>query len=370
MVIKNKILILSNHSIVVYNFHKELVQELLTEGYQVFLSLPYDKRVAEMIEWGCRHVETVVDRRGMNFRRDLHLYRKYKQIIEEIEPAVVLTFTVKPNIYGGLVCQKYNIPYVVNVTGLGTSFQKKFLLTYLVTKLSKASFKKADIIFFQNEKNQQILREANVLEDVNSEVLPGAGVNLLDYSYSELPPKDPIIFLFAGRIMQEKGIDNYLEAAKLIKTKYPHTRFDVIGFIEETDSHYKEILEQYQVSGYVNYLGFQQDVKPYFERAHCLVQPSYHEGLSNVLLEAAALGRILIASNIPGCREVVDVGKNGFTFTAGSTEALVDCLERFLQLSSTEMNAMSANSRKKVENDFNRDIVVDAYMERVRQFCT
>lgn len=190
-----------------------------------------------------------------------------------------------------------------------------------------------------------------------------------DFEVKPFPPEDQAItFIFIGRIMKDKGIDQYLEAAKIIKEKYPETIFSVIGFIESTHQHYNEIIEDYSKKGYIRYLGYQSDVKPFIEQSHCIIQASHGgEGLSNVLLETAATGRALIASDIPGCRETINEGINGFTFKAKDSEDLVGKIEKFIGLSYAEKLQMASESRLKVEKEFDRKIVIEAYMDKIEE---
>lgn len=201
----------------------------------------------------------------------------------------------------------------------------------------------------------------------NHELIPGSGVNLQEFSLKPFPEEDqPVSFIFIGRIMQDKGIDQYLESAKIIKEKYPETVFNVIGFIESTHQHYADLIRDYEEKGYIKYLGYQTDVKPFIEQSHCLIQASHGgEGLSNVLLETAATGRVLIASDIPGCRETVSVDENGFIFTPKETLLLAQQIERFLNLSYSNKREMGMNSRLRVERDFDRKIVIEAYIRKI-----
>jgi glycosyltransferase involved in cell wall biosynthesis len=364
-----KILLLGNHGFVIYNFRKELVKELLKKGYEVYISLPKDEKVDKMVEWGCKFVETNVDRRGTNPFTDFKLILHYIKLLRRIKPDVVLTYTIKPNLYGGLACRLLNVPCINNITGLGSGFNRGFLLRNFLSIMYRISLKKSYCVFFQNTEDMKTLVDKKIVKGPY-ELIPGSGVNLEEYKYKDFPDEDMLTFIFIGRIMKDKGIDQYLEAAKIIKQKYPNTRFNVVGFIEKTQPHYNDKINQFQNEGYITYFGYQPDVKPFIEEAHCLIQPSHGgEGLSNVLLEAAATGRALIASNIPGCRETIVEGKNGYTFEAKNTNSLVEQIEKFINLTYEEKKQMGENSRKKVEKEFDRNIVVKAYMQKINQIC-
>lgn len=362
---KKKVLLLGNHGFVIYNFRKELIQRLLSEGYDVYISLPYDEKVDIMVNWGCKFINTQIDRRGMNPIVDLRLFVFYIKVLKEIKPDVVLTYTIKPNLYGGFACRLLKIPCINNVTGLGSGFNKNKILRTLLSIMYKISLKESKCVFFQNKVDMQTLVGRRIVTG-HYELIPGSGVNLQEFTYKEYPEEDPLTFIFVGRIMKDKGIDEYLEAAKIIKNKYPFTQFNIVGFVENTQPQYYEIIKEFQNKGYINYYGYQTDVRPFLEMAHCLIQPSHGgEGLSNVLLEAAAIGRVLIASNIPGCRETIDENINGYTFKPKSTNSLVEAIEKFINLSYKDKKKMGFFSRKKVENEFNREIVVNAYMEKI-----
>jgi len=311
-----KILILANSDIVVYNFRKELIEELIHQGYEVYISLPYGILVDKLIKLGCKFIETPIDRRGINPLKDLKLVRNYSKIIDEVKPKCVLTYTIKPNIYGGFVCKSKKIPYITTITGLGSTFNHKFLKKF-VTTLYKFSLNKSNCVFFQNESNLKIFVENNILKNVKYELVAGSGVNIKDFNFVEYPTEsNGIIFNYVGRIMRDKGIEEYLYASKKIREKYNNVIFYIWGYIESTDAKYKEIIESYEKMGYVKYGGYVDSgfLKVHIANSHCTVLPSYNEGLANVLLESASIGRPLIASNIPGCKEVIENSKNGFTF--------------------------------------------------------
>ncbi|HDX9587167.1 TPA: glycosyltransferase family 4 protein [Bacillus pseudomycoides] len=364
-----KVLLLGNHGFVIYNFRKELIKELLEKGYEVYISLPKDEKVDKMVEWGCKFIETNVDRRGTNPATDFKLILHYIKLLKQIKPDVVLTYTIKPNLYGGLACRFLNIPCINNITGLGSGFSKSPLLKSFLSTLYKISLKKSSCVFFQNTEDMKTLVDSEIVKG-HYELIPGSGVNLNEYKFKKFPDGDTLTFIFIGRIMRDKGIDQYLEAAKVIKQKYSNTQFNVIGFVEKTQPHYNDMINQLQDEGYVTYLGYQSDVKPFVQEAHCLIQASHGgEGLSNVLLEAAATGRALIASNIPGCRETINEGQNGYIFEAKNTNSLVEQIEKFINLTHVERKQMGINSREKIEKEFDRNIVVEAYMQKINQIC-
>ncbi|WHZ02854.1 glycosyltransferase family 4 protein [Neobacillus sp. YX16] len=363
-----KVLLLGNHGFVIYNFRKEFVKELLKNGYEVFISLPKDDdKVPKMVDWGCKFIETNVDGRGTNPITDFKLILHYIRILIMVKPDVVLAYTIKPNLYGGVACRLLNIPCINTITGLGSGFSKKSLLKSFLAFMYKLSLKKSYTVFFQNTADMSTLLEGNIIKG-NYMLIPGSGVNLKEYTFREFPNDNILTFIFIGRIMKDKGIDQYLEAAKIIKDKYPNTRFNLIGYVEKSQPHYNDKITLYEKEGYINYYGYQSNVRPFIEEAHCIIQPSHGgEGLSNVLLETAATGRVLIASNIPGCRETIEESYNGYTFAPKDTNHLVDKIEKFINLSYEDRARMGLNSRLKIEKEFDRNIVVQAYISRIKQ---
>ncbi|MGZ9868304.1 glycosyltransferase family 4 protein [Priestia endophytica] len=363
-----KIMILVNDDIWLYKLRKEVIKGLLDEGYEVYLSSPKGEYIEILMSWGCKFIETRVDRRGKNPINDMKLFINYIKVLKRVKPDVVLTYNIKPNIYGGLACRYLNIHYINNITGLGSGFIKDSLMKKYLSFMYRMSLKKSSCVFFQNKSDMNTFLKIDVIKEGNYELIPGSGVNLNDYQYKEFPNPEPLIFNFMGRIMKDKGIDEYLEAAKVITKNYPNTKFNLIGFVEETQSYYKEKITSYQKEGYINYLGFQSDIKPFVEKAHCLIQPSHGgEGISNVLLETAATGRALIASDIPGCRETIEEGTNGYTFKAQDSTSLIEKIERFIALSYNEKVEMGKKSREKVSIEFDRNIVVRAYINKINQ---
>ena len=359
-------MLIGNHDIVIYNFRKELIKKLLEEGFEVAIALPYGKKVDLLIQSGCTFFETPIDRHGTNPLTDLKLMHHYKKIMREYNSDIVLTYTIKPTIYGGMACQKLGTPYIANITGLGTAVEQGGLKQKLILTLYKKAFKKVDCVFFQNKKNQSFFKEHHISIS-NQKLLPGSGVNLNEHRFEPYPEKDDTIrFLFIGRMMKDKGIDELLAAAQRIKEKHNHVFFDIIGFCE-ADYKGKDQLEILHNQKIINYLGHQDAIHEHIKAHHAVIHPSYHEGMANVLLEAAACGRPVLASNIPGCQEAFDEGITGFGFEPRNVSDLVRVIEKFIVLPYEDKKAMGIAGRKKMEREFDRQIVVDAYMEEIEK---
>lgn len=359
-----RVMILANTIVGLYNFRYELLEKLINENFEIYFSIPEDKynnKVEELIDLGCKHIKTDVDRRGMNPLNDLKLIKQYKKIVKQIKPNIILSYTIKPNIYGAYVAKKYKIPIILNITGLGSSFNNK-KTRFMVKNMYKYASKRASFIFFQNQENYNYFMNNKLAKKEKSKIIPGSGVNLEKFIPQKKSKDDNIIrFLFIGRIMKEKGIEEYLEAAKNIKNKYPNVEFQILGPYEEEQ--YKQILEN---STYVNYLGKSEDVRKEIKEVDCIINPSYHEGMSNVLLEGAAMEKFLIASDIPGCREIVENDYNGYTFEVKNSKDLEDKIKKFIKLPKEEKQKMSKNSRKKVEKEFDRNIIIEEYLKKIK----
>lgn len=357
-----KIVILSNHHAYTYNFRKEIIQRLIEEGNKIYVVLPYGEKVDLLKDMGCEYIDVPINRRGINPFTDLKLLSRYKKIIKDIKPDVVLTYTIKPNIYGGLAAKKYSIPYIANITGLGTAVEKKGILQKIAILFYKIAFTKIHRVFFQNQNNKKFFTDNGIAVDKHK-LIPGSGVNLEHFKVMEYPPEDTTNFVFISRIMKEKGIEHYIKAAEYITGKYPTTKFHVCGFCEEN---YEERLEDLQKKGVLTYHGLIDDVRKIFRSTHCTIHPTFYpEGMSNVLLESIASGRPVIASDRSGCREIVDNGVNGYLVEQENTQDLIEKIEQFLSLSYQQKKQMGLAGRAKAEKEFDRQIVVQAYIDGI-----
>ncbi len=357
----SKILFLVNHDVVIYNFRLELVERLISDGHEVWISSPYGERIDNLTELGAKHIEAEFSRHGMNPIAELKLLKYYKKIIKDIKPDIVFTYTIKPNIYGALASKAFNVPCIVNITGLGNAIENGGISRLITVTLYKMALKKVQKVFFQNEENMKFFTDRGICINKNA-LLPGSGVNIERFNFRNYPKGDTTEFVFIGRIMKEKGIDNYLEAAEIVKRKYPNTVFHVCGFCEQE---YDGVLQKHIDNKTVIYHGMLNDVKPIIEKSNAIVLPSYHEGMANVLLEASSMGRPVIASKVHGCIETFDEGKTGLGFEAENTDDLCKTLIKFIEMPSEEKEKMGKKAREKMEREFNRQIVVEAYLQEL-----
>lgn len=363
---KKRILIMCNMDNTLYIYRRETVIRLLKEGYDVYVTFPYGDKVEYFKKLGCKYIETKVDRRGVNIFNDLILLKQYISLIKKIKPSCVLTYTIKSNVYGGIAAALNKVQYIANITGLGSAVENGGIMQKITIFLYKIAFRKIKTIFFQNTENMQLFKDKKIAKKAKYRLIPGSGVNLELFKVSEYPEESqPLEFLYMGRVMKEKGVDQYIETAEYIKKKYPDAKFHIIGYCEEA---YEERLNKLQELGIIEYHGMQDDVRPFVKRSWCTIHPTYYpEGMSNVLLESAASGRPIITTNRPGCKEIVDDGVNGFLVEAKNTKDLINIVEKFINMPHEEKIKMGLAGRAKVEKTFDRNIVVEAYLEEIER---
>lgn len=356
-----RILFLVNHDVSIYNFRLELVERLLEEGYEVHISCPYGDKIEELKSMGCHYIPVELNRHGMNPVHEWKLILYYGKLMKKVKPLVALSYTIKPNLYGSFAAKMLGVPVISNITGLGTAVENKGILSHFIVMLYKLAVKKNRHLFFQNTENRDFFTR-NKLVSNNYSLLPGSGVNLERFPYLPYPDQDTVEFCFISRVMKEKGIDEYLEAATTIKQKYDNAVFHICGFC---DGNYEEILEAHQKDGIIVYHGMVRNIQEVLAYTHCTVLPSYFEGMSNALLESAACGRPLLTSNVPGCMETFDEGVSGFGVTVRDAKDLAKVMERFLLLPKEEKKMMGIKAREKVTQEFDRQIIVREYLKEI-----
>lgn len=357
-----KILIICNYSSGLYTFRGMLIQELVKRGHIVKAIVPEtsdqnEKKAEENLKrLHCGLKRIPMERRGMNPIHDLKLMKEYLKTVRKMRPDMVLTYTIKPNIYGGLVCRILRVPYAVNITGLGTAFQKDGMLKKMVTMMYKTALKRAKVVFFENVENRDIMVSAGIVRKECTHVLAGAGVDLEHFAYAEYPcDSECMRFLFIGRVMQEKGIDELFQAMRELNKNGYKCSLDVLGGFEEN---YLEKIKQYEKEGWLHYQGYQEDVRPFIEKSHCFVLPSWHEGMANTNLEAAATGRPVITSNIHGCMEAVEDGITGYLAEKKNANALYQVMKKICELSPDERERMGMAGREHMEKQFDKRAIV------------
>lgn len=370
---KKLVALLTNNDDDIYCFRKELIEALLAHDYEVLISCPYGEKfeLMEGIEYLYDNPE--IDRRGTNVLADSKLLRHYRRLFKQYQPDVVLTYTAKPNVYGSMAANRMHIPVINNLTGIGSVKNQSKPKKDLILRLFRHAYNKSSCVMFQNETNMRDALETGLVKG-DYMLIPGSGVNTERYPLQEYPDGgdgihgDPIIFNYIGRILKDKGIEDYIAAAKRIRKKYPATEFNLLGFIEPDEIHYEKDLENLAKRGVVYYLGSQKHVVPFITRSHATIHPSiYGEGMSNVLLETASSGRPIITTDNPGCKETVQDGKTGFIYEGGNVDQLCDYIERFLAMKNSERKKMGLLGREHVKENFSREIVIDAYLTKIQE---
>lgn len=367
------IALLTNNDDDVYCFRKELIEALIADGYEMLISCPDGPKFELMKDIPYIYDNPDIDRRGTNPVKDFGLLMHYRKLFKKYRPAVVLTYTAKPNVYASIAAHWMGIPVINNLTGLGSVVNESGMKQAFIMWLFKLAYQKSACMMFQNATNMQVaIDQAMVKGDYK--LIPGSGVNTDRYPLQPYPAggdgKDgePIVFNYIGRVLHDKGVDDYIEAAKRIKAKYPQAEFNMLGFIEPTEIHYEEDLRILGEQGIVMYRGSQKDVKPWVARAHATIHPStYGEGMSNVLLESASMGRFIITTNNPGCQETLEHEKTGFIYQGGNVDALVATIERFLALPNETRQKMGEAGRERVKTQFSREFVIKAYKEKISE---
>ncbi len=351
----SKILIATNHSYMLYRFRRELIRRLM-EQHEVVLSMPFVGHEEDFQAMGLRCIETDLDRRSMDPRRDLKLLNFYRRLLREERPDLVVTYSIKPNVYMGLACRLAGVPYCANVQGLGTAFQRPGLAR-LATLLYKVGLGRARTVFFENVGNAQEFLARGILPEEKVTLLSGAGIDLQDYALAPYPENGRVRFLYLGRIMEEKGCRELFEAMRRLHEELgDRVVLDLVGFHDDNTA--KDLAEGLIADGIAVFHGFQSEPRPYYAAADCVVLPSYHEGMSNVLLEAAATGRPVITTDIYGCREAVDEPVSGLLCRVRDVDTLLRQMRKIALMSREDREKMGLAARRKMECQFDKQKVV------------
>ncbi len=365
---RGRVLILANNASGLVLFRRELLQCLREEHLETVVSVPDEASAPELISLADEIVHTPMSRRGTSLKEDFALYQAYRRLIRGTAPDVVLTYTIKPNVYGGYACRRLGQRYLSTVTGLGSTFQWEGFKKRLITALYRAGIAGSSCVFFQNAENREIFERLGILKKAaRRKLVNGSGVNLADHPALPYPGHrdDVTRYVYIGRVMREKGIDEYLAAAEEMHARHgDRVSFAVIGY---SDEDYEEPLRRAAEAGILRVIPFTAEILPYYREADAVVLPSYHEGMSNVLMEAGACARPVLASDISGCREIVENGRTGYLFAPRDKEALIGAMERFFSLSVAERARMGIAARKKMEEEFDRTRIVEAYLEEIRR---
>jgi len=370
---KKKILFLSNTSWSLYNFRLALMEALKEKGFEVLFSAPYDQYAEILKKKGFRYLEIKnLERKSLNPIKELKLFFELYKIYQKEKPDLVLHFTIKPNIWGSLAAKFAKIKCFNTVTGLGSLFGKKSFFQKLVEFLYKLSFKFPQKVFFQNKEDLKLFLEKKIIKKEKAVLVPGSGVNLKhfhpDFCKKIKKASKNFVFLFVGRLLKEKGIEELVEAVKIVKSKYPEIELWLLGRIDKDNPSAisEKKLESWQKLGLVKYLGFVDDVRPFLCQADCFVFPSYYrEGIPKSLLEASAMEKPIIGTQSVGCQEVIEEGKNGFLVPPRDSEKLALAMIKMIEISEEKRKEMGKLARQKVLEEFDEEKVVKKYLEEI-----
>lgn len=368
--VRRKIVISINTAWNFVNFRTGLLRALVERGFDVVAVAPADKFVPAIRDLGCRFVDLPIDGGGTHPLRDLQLLARYVKLLRHERPNLFLGFTVKPNIYGSLAARWTGIPVINNVAGLGSVFRSHSWLSSLVKVLYRAALSRSRKVFFQNEDDRDLFIEAGLIRRDVTDRLPGSGIDLNRFQVGS-PPVDATDgprFLLVARLLWDKGVGEYVQAARIVKAKHPDCKFHLLGFLDVSNPQAipRSTIDEWAREGLVTYLGAADDVRPFVAEADCIVLPSfYREGVPRTLLEAAAMGRPIITTDSVGCREVVEDGINGYLCRPQDAVDLADRIERMIRLSPAERAAMGQAGRRKVESEFDERIVIHRYLAAI-----
>ena len=361
-----KVILVSNTAWSIFNFRSGLMKKLDEEGYQIISIAPFDE-YAHKIPY--EYHEIKMNNKGTNPFEDFVLFLRFFLLYRKLKPDVILHFTPKPNIYGTLAAKLLRKPCINNIAGLGTVFIQESLVTKIARILYRLSQKSAQKIFFQNREDQEIFQKFGIFE--NTDLLPGSGINTKKFSPQEKKSNNNYFaFLLHSRLIWDKGVGEFVAAARKIKRKNPNVKFQILGFldVENTSAISKEQMNKWVDEGVIDYLGAVIDVREYIANSDCVVLPSYYrEGVPRALLEAASMEKPIITTNNVGCKDVVDDGVNGFLCETKSVDDLVDKMQQMLLLTLKERNEMGIKGREKVIREFDEQIVIRKYFEEIEQ---
>ncbi|WNB17785.1 glycosyltransferase family 4 protein [Marivirga arenosa] len=367
-----RIAITLNTSWNIFNFRMSLIRALQKDGHQVIAIAPHDEYTSKLIKAGCEFENVTMDSRGASPIRDLALTFELHNIYKRVRPDIILHYTIKPNIYGTLAAAKLGIPVINNVSGLGTIFLNDNWISKIALSLYRFSFKFPKKVFFQNHEDYQLFMDKKLIQRNICEVIPGSGIDIDEFypqKYEEKPKDSPFEFLMISRLIIDKGIREYVSAAAILQERGMNAKFNLLGKLDELHSRgiSSEELNDWIEEGYINYLGSTDDVRPYIKSSDCVVLPSYREGTPRTLLEAAASARPIVASNVPGCNNVVDHLYNGLLCKVKDEDDLALKMKQMFYMAPEERMKMGNKGRKVAERRFDHNRVIERYLKAIQQ---
>lgn len=366
-----KIAIAINRSWNIYNFRKGIVQRLLADGHDVLAIAPKDDYTQKLVDWGCDFEPLEMEGTSTNPLREIGTILRLRRILRRHEVQMLLTYTIKCNIYGTLAARSLGVPCICNVSGLGTVFLWRGWVSTVAKLLYRMTFRFSSFIFFQNQEDREDFLQIIPVNPNKTGLVPGSGINLADFTHEKYNPSDRPVFLMISRLLIEKGVYEFAEAARIVRSKIDGATFKLVGGLDlgHNRSINPEDLDKWQEEGTVRYFPHSDNIPAFIEEADAIVLPSYREGTPRTLLEGGAMSRPLIATDVPGCRQVVDNGGNGFLCKVRDGEDLARALMTFLGLSDTQKKEMSVRSREKIEKTFDERHVVEIYLRKINELA-
>jgi glycosyltransferase involved in cell wall biosynthesis len=366
------IVIAANTAWNLVNFRMNIIVALQQQGFRVVAIAPRDAHHAQLEQSGVEFHALDFRSAGISPLHDGYLFLRYVGLLRAIRPAVFLGFTIKPNIYGSLAARLLGIPAINNVSGLGTAFIKQGLITRVVTQLYRQALRRSATVFFQNGEDREQFVAARMVDRAQSRLLPGSGVDLVRFTPTPLPAGQPFTFLLIARLLWDKGVQEYVDAARIVKRRHPDARFQILGFadVDNRTAVPRAALDEWIEEGLVEHLGAADDVRPSIAACDCVVLPSYREGLPRSLLEASAMARPIVATDVPGVRDVVEHRHTGLLCTVRSAPSLAEAMLEMIELRPAERSAMGQAGRALVERGFGIDRVTRLYLDAVEDAVT
>jgi glycosyltransferase involved in cell wall biosynthesis len=370
-----KIVICINTAWNLLNFRAGLIKALVAQGHEVVAVAPTDEYAPRLAAFGCRFVPLHMDNGGTHPLRDALLLWRFWQLLRRERPGVFLGYTVKPNVYGSLAAHWLGIPVVNNIAGLGAVFIRDGWLVRVVRALYRVALLRSATVFFQNDDDRQLFIGGRLVHAEATELLPGSGVDLARFTLAParaaVDANRKFRFLLIARMLRDKGVVEYVEAAKLLSARWPQAEFCLLGFLDAQNptAISRAEMDHWVATGVVNYLGVSDDVRNEIATADCVVLPSYREGTPRTLLEAAAMGRPIVATDAVGCREVVEDGRNGYLCKVRDAADLAEKMERMLSLTQQQRLEMGLRGREKMEREFDEQIVIGKYLSAIQKLA-
>lgn len=364
-----RVLMTANTTWNIANFRLPLVKSLLEAGHEITVLAPLDDTAAGLGSLGCSLVPLDMDAKGLSPLGGWRLRSEMARHFRTLRPDAVLSFTIKNNLFGAMAAKPLGIPFIPNVTGLGTAFLSGRVLQAVAETLYRTAFRELPVVFFQNNDDQSMFLSRGLVTGGQAQLLPGSGIDLSHFAATPLPAGKNPVFLMIARLIRDKGVLEYAQAARMVKRDHPGAVFQILGpaGAQNRSAIPPEVVAEWSPEKDLTYLGETDDVRPFIAGADCVVLPSYREGAPRTLIEAAAMARPVIATDVPGCRAVVEDGTTGFLCPPRDAQGLALACKRFLQLSQDQRNNFGQSGRAKMEREFDQVLVVAAYRRALSQ---